>query len=234
MSHMPATSTHGQDSAGDGLGQRPGRAISLSAWAGIIGPVLFTAAFLAQEALRRHEYHPLAEPVSALEAGPNGWIQQANFVVFGLLTIAFAVGLHRGLRPARAGVAGPALLFVSGIGLLLAAVFPLREDAAGVTYDPGGHVIAGIMFFATSAAGLIAVSRRASRDPRWQGIATYTLAIGIVALAGFVAGGALFMPDDAPLHDWAGLYQRVLVLAVLFPCRIVVSLRLLQVASRLR
>ena len=67
------------------------RSLSLPAWAGIIGPVLFTATFLAQEAFRRSEYDPLAEPVSALEAGPNGWIQQVNFVVFGVLTIAFAL-----------------------------------------------------------------------------------------------------------------------------------------------
>jgi hypothetical membrane protein len=232
MSQMPATSAHDQDSADDRPSPRPNRAVSLSAGAGIIGPVIFTAAFLAQEAFRRGEYHPLAEPVSALEAGPNGWIQQANFVVFGLLTIAFAIGLHRGLRPARAGLAGPTLLFVSGVGLLLAAVFPLRQDPAGITYDPGGHTIAGITFFATSAAGLIAVSRRASRDPSWQGLAPYTLGAGVVALAGFVAGGALVMPDNAPLHDWAGLYQRALVLAVLFPCRILLSLRLLQVATK--
>lgn len=41
----------------------------------------------------------------------------------------------------------------------------------------------------------------------------------------------LVMPDDAPLHDWAGLAQRLLILVVLFPCRIVLSLRLLQVES---
>jgi len=64
-----------------------------------------------------------------------------------------------------------------------------------------------------------------------RSLATYTLTAGIVAVAGFLAGGALFMPDDAPLHDWAGLYQRALVLAVLFPCRILLSLRLLQVAT---
>jgi energy-coupling factor transporter transmembrane protein EcfT len=87
------------------------------------------------------------------------------------------------------------------------------------------------MFFMTSAAGLIAVSRRTARDPRWRSLGTYTLTAGIVAVAGFLAGGALFMPDDAPLHDWAGLYQRALVLAVLFPCRILLSLRLLQVAT---
>ncbi|HVD88754.1 MAG TPA: DUF998 domain-containing protein [Jatrophihabitantaceae bacterium] len=154
--------------------------------------MLFTAAFLTQEAFRRSEYNPLAEPVSALEAGPNGWIQQINFAVFGLLTIAFAVGLHRGMRPIRAGIAGPALLFVSGIGLLVAAALPLREDAAGVTYDPGGHIVAGPTVFLSSAFGLVVVSRRLARDPRWRSIATYTLVAGIVALVGFaVVGGTL-------------------------------------------
>lgn len=133
----------------------PGPLDTTAAWAGIVGPVLFTAAFLVQEALRRDEFDPVAEPVSALEAGPNGWVQQANFVVFGVLTIAFAVGLHRAVAPTRRGIAGPALLTLSGVALVLAAAIPLREDAAGETYDPGGHVIAGVMFFSTSAVGLV-------------------------------------------------------------------------------
>jgi hypothetical membrane protein len=202
-----------------------------SAWAGVLGPVLFTVTYLAQEAFRRDEYSPMAEPVSALEAGPNGWVQQANFVVFGLLTLAFAVGLHRGIRPTRRGLVGPALLFVSGIGLLLAAAFPLREDAAGVTYDPGGHFVAGLVFFLSSAVGLVAVSRRLTGDRRWWDIATYTRWCGLLALAGFVLMGALAMPDDAPLHQWAGLAQRIVILAVLFPARIVLSLRLLRLAG---
>lgn len=231
MSAMQDAHTRNQEPAGGRLHERSDWSLSLPALAGIVGPVLFTATFLAQEAFRRSEYDPLAEPVSALEAGPNGWIQQVNFVVFGVLTIAFALGLHRGLRPTRAGIAGPALLFLSGIGLLLAATFPLRQDAAGVTYDPGGHIVAGFMFFLTSAVGLIVVSRRVAHDPRWRSLATYSLAAGIVAVVGFLVGGGLVMPDDAPLHDWAGLYQRLLVVAVLFPCRVILSIRLLQVAT---
>jgi hypothetical membrane protein len=222
----------GAASRPSGHRERSTSPISRAAWAGIIGPVLFTAAFLAQEVFRRGEYDPLAEPVSAPEAGPNGWIQQVNFVVFGLLTLGFAMGLHRGVRPARAGIAGPALLFASGIGLLLAAAFPLREDAAGVTYDPGGHFLAGVTFFFSSALGLIVLSWRLARDPRWRGIAAYALAAGIVALGGFAVGGRLVMPDDAPLHDWAGLYQRVLVLGVIFPARIALSVTLLRVATQ--
>ncbi len=228
MSAVHSQVEPGRSAAGGAVQGR--RSLDLLAWAGIIGPVLFTAVFLVQERFRVDEYSPIAEAVSALEAGPNGWIQQLNFVVFGLLTIAFAVGLHRGLRPTRAGIAGPALITVSGIGLLLAAAFPLREDAAGVTYDPGGHIVAGVTFFVTSAVGLIVLSRRIAHDAQWSGVATYTLVAGIAALVGFVAAGIFAMPDDAPLHPWVGLVQRALILLVVFPCRVVLSLRLRRVA----
>jgi hypothetical protein len=114
---------------------------------------------------------------------------------------------------------------------VLAAVFPLEEDAAGVTYDPGGHFVAGVMFFGTSAAALITVSRRLARDPRWQGLVTYVRVCGLLAIAGFVLLGVFAIPDDAPLHDWAGLAQRIVILAILFPARIVLALRLSKVAT---
>ena len=201
-------------------------------WAGVAGPVLFTATYVAQEAFRRDEYDPIAEPVSALEAGPNGWIQQANFVVFGLLTMLLAVGLHRGLPTVRRGIAGPAILLVSGIALLLAAVFPLREDAAGVTFDPGGHMVAGFLFFNSSAVALVVLSRRMARDERWHDLSTYTLIAGVVAIGCAVVMGTLVVPEDAPLHEWAGLGQRAVILLVLFPCRVILSARLLKVGTR--
>jgi hypothetical membrane protein len=211
-----------------GLDLAPARPATLAGWAGILGPVLFTVAFLAQDAVRAGGYDPIAEPVSALAAGPSWWVQQLNFVVFGVLTLVFAAGLQVGIRRTRLGWLGPALLFVSGIGLLLAAAFPLAQDASGATYDPGGHFVAGLLFFPTSAAGLIALSRRLRRDPRWRGLATYTLAAGVTAIAGVVTMVALVLPDDAPLHAWAGLAQRALILAVLFPCRVVLAARLLR------
>ena len=200
------------------------------AWAGIAGPVVFTVGFVGQELFRMEEYSPLSEPVSALEAGPNGWVQQLNFVVLGLTTLAFALGLHRTVRPAPRGSAGPALLAVSGAGALLAAVLPLREDSAGMTYDPGGHAVAGVTFFLSSAVGLVLLSRRLSADPRWRGLSRYTLGCGVAAVAGFVVLGRLAIPDGAPLHEWAGLAQRVVVLGVLFPCRVTLAVRLLRLS----
>jgi Protein of unknown function (DUF998) len=200
------------------------------AWAGIVAPVLFTATFLAQEALRRDEFNPVAEPVSALEAGPNGWVQRLNFLVFGLLTMAHAVGLHRGMRPARGGWVGPALLFLTGMGALVSAAVPWREDAAGVAYAPVGHIVGGMIFFLGSPAALIVLSLRMRHDPSWRGLAAYTLGSGLVLLALAVVGMVFVRPDTAPLHAWAGLHQRIMVVAVLFPCRIALGLRLLLIA----
>ena len=214
--------------ADDGVLQRRSVIAALAA-AGIVGPILFTVAFVAQGLFRLEEYSPVAEVVSALEAGPGGWVQQVNFAVFGLLTVAFAVGLHLGLRPTRWGVIGPSLLVLSGMALVWAAVFPLREDAAGHTYDPGLHIVGGVTYFLSSAFGLIVVSRRLAADPRWRHLAGYALITGITAVTLFLAIRVFVVAEDAPLHAWAGLAQRT-VLAVLFPCTVVLALRLLRVA----
>ena len=73
-----------------------------SAWAGILGPALFTSVFLVLEAVLGDGYDRMAEIVSALEATSYGWIQQLNFVVFGILTLAFAAGLSLAVTPASA------------------------------------------------------------------------------------------------------------------------------------
>jgi len=90
-------------------------------------------------------------------------------------------------------------------------------------------VLAGLIFLSTSAVGLVDLSRRLARDPRWRDLATSTLAAGVIGLLGFLAMGALVMPDAAPLHAWAGLAQRALILLVLFPCLLVLSPRLRRV-----
>jgi hypothetical membrane protein len=201
------------------------------AWAGIAAPVIFTAVFWAQEAFRRLEYDPLAEPVSALEAGPAGWIQQVSFVIFGLLTITHAVGLHRGMLPTRRGVTGPLLLAVTGASPLISGLFPMREDAAGVTEIPVGHLVGGLTFFLVSPLALIFLAGRMRRDPAWHSLARYTLVSALVLVALDFVTLAFVFPDDGPLHDWAGLIQRITILAVLFPCRIILATRLLTIAG---
>jgi hypothetical protein len=122
------------------------------------------------------------------------------------------------------------LLALTGIGALIAGIFPLYEDAAGVTQIPVGHLVGGLTFFLVSPIALIMISRRMRHDPVWRPLAPYTFLSGLVLAGLAVVNVGLVLPDDALLHDWAGLVQRIVILAVLFPCRIILGIRLLRVA----
>jgi hypothetical membrane protein len=214
----------------EGVGKSSGRLppAGLLAVAGIIGPILFTVTFIVQ-ALFHPGYSHVAEPVSALAAGPNGWIQNANFFAFGPLMVAHTIGLHLGIRPTRRGVVGPALLALSGLGLIVSGLFPWVRDASGEFSVPLGHIVGASMAFLFAGLGLIVISRRMARDPSWRNLASYALGSGIAIAVLFLATGPLAVPDDAPLHAFAGLLQRATV-AVWFSCTIVLALRLLRVA----
>jgi hypothetical protein len=49
--------------------------------AGIAGPIMFAVVALVQSLLRP-EHSLVADPISALAAGPSGWVQDVNFLVF--------------------------------------------------------------------------------------------------------------------------------------------------------
>ena len=77
-----------------------GSMIAALAAAGIAGPIIFAVVALVQSVLRQD--HGLVEhPISALAAGTSGWVQNVNFLLFGLLMVAFAVGLHLGVPSSR-------------------------------------------------------------------------------------------------------------------------------------
>jgi hypothetical membrane protein len=156
-------------------------------------------------------------------------VQNVNFLLFGLLMIAYAMGLHLGVRPTRWGFVGVMFLVLSGVGLMWGGVFPATDDTGA--FDGGRlmHIPGFVMTFLGGGIGLLLMSRRMGRDPRWRALATYALATGVAMLVLIVGGGGLVRPPGAPLHAWFGLFQWVL-LAVWLPCTIVLALRLLGLA----
>jgi hypothetical membrane protein len=206
-----------------------GNLITIGAAAGVIGPLLFTVGFVVQGLFRHDEYDPIAETVSALEAGPNGWIQQLNFFVFGILIMLFGVCLRTALQPRRRWIAFAVVLWWA-FGLLMAGLFPLRENAAGQTYDPTElHQPNGAVFFLSTWVGLAILSWCLRSDLRWRDLVPYTMITSVALAILFGVLAALAIPDSGPLHPWAGLLQR-LVLAVWFPCLVVLAARLRKVA----
>jgi hypothetical protein len=64
------------------------------------------------EGATRTNYDPLRHPVSSLAFGDYGRVQSTNFVVAGLLTLAFSVGLRRAFRTPEGSTWGPPLVGV--------------------------------------------------------------------------------------------------------------------------
>ena len=201
--------------------------VAALAVSGIAAPIVFTVLVIVQ-GLLQPDYSHMALPISALAAWPKGWIQNVNFFAFGFLMIAYAVGLHLGVRPGRGGMIGPAILVLSGVGLEVAGAFPWR-DVGGSYVVPGGHVLGAVISFLGAGSGLVVMSRRMAGDPLWRGVARYALATGTAIIVLFVAFGRVVRPPDAPLHAWAGLVQRLMV-ALWFTCTLVLAHSLLRVA----
>jgi hypothetical membrane protein len=97
MSHKIVTSDTG---ASQTVSKRANLKILLAC--GVVAGPLFVG-IVALQALTRNGFDLSRHPISLLGQGDVGWIQIANFVMAGLLSIAFAVGMWLLLHPGRAG-----------------------------------------------------------------------------------------------------------------------------------
>jgi hypothetical membrane protein len=192
----------------------------------MIGPLFFIALVMAQGILHP-DYSHIAMPISALAAWPAGWIQNFNFFLLGTLNAGFAIGLDRGIRATRFGVIGILLLLVSCLGLLLAGLFPWI-NVRGVATETPPHVVGAVLTFSGASTGLLILSRRMRADPRWQSLSAFVLGTGIVMVILFIAVGFFAIDAGTPLHMWAGLLQRGLVV-VWVTCQLVIARRLLGI-----
>jgi len=129
--------------------------------------------------------------LSQLSSGELGWIQIANFVIAGLLTIAAAVGVRRALGGGTLGRVSPVLLGGFGVGLAAAGVF-VADPAIG--FPPGTpdaiptqqtwhsmlHGVAAIVSFVFLVGACFTLGYRFARQRQW-GWALYSVATGVVS-----------------------------------------------------
>ncbi|WP_214317624.1 DUF998 domain-containing protein [Nonomuraea sediminis] len=85
-------------------------------------PLVFVVVILLNGALQPG-YDPINRWGSELSNGDGGWIQIANFVVTGLLTMAFAAGIHRALGSGPGSKAIPIFTGILGLCLIVGGVF---------------------------------------------------------------------------------------------------------------
>ena len=178
-----------------------GRPLPVRAWlllaAGTVGGLVFTGVYLAEGATRAG-YQTLVQPVSALSLGPGGWVQQLNFVVFGVLVCLSAVGWRAALAPGRGALAFPMLRLIAGVGLVMDGLF--AQDPSG-GYPPGAragaatvhgqlHTLFAVITITALAGGCFVLARRFAAEPGWLRWAVCAAAAGVATIVFIAAFGA--------------------------------------------
>ncbi|WP_327089144.1 DUF998 domain-containing protein [Nonomuraea sp. NBC_01738] len=169
---------------------------------GAVATPLWGVVSLTQAATRTG-FDLTQQPLSALANGDLGWLQIANFLIAGALTIAGATGLSRVMRGTPGGTWVPRLLRVNGAGMMAAGVL-VMDPAAGwpagtpegiptsMSWHSIGHMVAGsITFIAMIATCYVLARRLAKAGHRVQ--AVLSVLAGTALLVGdawAMAGGA--------------------------------------------
>jgi hypothetical membrane protein len=189
-------------------------------WSGAIGPLLFTLIFLIEDFTRPH-YNAWRTTISTLSLSDYGWVQIANFHLFGLSTLGFAVGLSRVFKRGLASLSGPILFATVGVGLILAGLF-VTDPFLGYPYMSPSivpdslhgtiHNLAALTVFLTLPATCFVLGRRFVRNPAWRTWATisrtagFLLVIFCVWFFSSIAAAAHAVPGET-FH--AGLLERI-------------------------
>lgn len=148
-------------------------------------------------ALTREGFEITSHPLSLLMLGERGWMQRANIIVTGAMTLAAAVGFARALAPAAAGRRAGVLVGVYGVALVAGGIFP-PDPMDG--FPPGSiedatimgilHLaVGGIGFLALAGAALVVAGWIAATGSSRGGVLSRVTAAVIVA--GFLGGAAL-------------------------------------------
>jgi hypothetical protein len=190
---------------------------SLLGYGVIAGPIYVVV--VAGQAIARDGFDPTRHPASVLANGELGWIQIANFLVTGAMTIAAAVGIYRATRPARSSAWASGLIGGYGAGLIGGGLFradpvpgfpPGTPDEVTISWHGLAHFVAGAVGFACLiAAGFVLghwFSRRGERGWAWYSRVTAILfAVGFAAISSSPVPLGVLMFTGSVLLGWAWL-----------------------------
>ncbi|MGB6442341.1 MAG: DUF998 domain-containing protein [Thermoplasmata archaeon] len=171
-------------------------------------------------------YNPISQAESNLAVGPYGYVMTVNFVVRGVLSLAFLLGLTRATSMGRRSPLGIGLLGVWAIGAFVLAVSPTDVGSGPVTLHGTVHLLTALVAFVAAAVGEILLSLRFGDDPRLAELRTPALAVSALAFLSMVV---LYLVDARPriASEAFGLIERVFLAFVLL-WMLVVALYLLR------
>ena len=155
---------------------------------GAAGPVIFIACYLANGAAQPG-YSSWHDTISVLSLARQGWIQIANFMLYGVLTLCFAEGLRRSGAVRGWGLR---LLVIAGLGLLVIGPFrtnPVMGFPAGeasVTTATGTvHSLTSLVVFLAFPAAALVTMRRPLGG--WAAFSIIAAVLSLLSVAAFFA-----------------------------------------------
>ena len=166
---------------------------------GVAAPVIFAASSILAGALYPGYSHS-RQVISELAAvnSPVAVFQDINSVVFGVLIIAFARGLHLGIAGGSRSASGPRLIACSGAANVVEAFLPCDRGCELVSLIGSLHDWIAMFAFLAALAGIFMISRRLGADPRWgrayQRYSVLTAGAAFVVLIVWLAIGAPAVP----------------------------------------
>jgi len=159
--------------------------------AGALSGPIFVVVGLVQ-VLTREGFDLSRHPLSLLSLGDLGWVQIANFIVAGVLMLAFSVGARRSLGDGPGRVWAPILFALYGAGLVLGGAFTADPALGFPSGTPDGyptewtfhgtvHAFAAPLAFLALVIVTFVVARRLA----WEGhraAAVWSPVIGVACL----------------------------------------------------
>jgi hypothetical membrane protein len=155
-------------------------------WTTIIGIAVYIVLDIVAQLLPPH-YSPISQAESDLGVGPYGWVMDLNFVVRGILSLAFVCGIYSAWpKTIRVPKTSLALIGAWGIGAFVLAVSP--TDISGpATLHGTVHLVTAFLAFLFVALGVMGVSFSMPESPPWRSMRPYAQALAVLTVIAIVA-----------------------------------------------
>jgi hypothetical membrane protein len=154
--------------------------------AGILAPLLYFSMVIILGLLDPNYSH-MTKMMSILGGvgGIRGLVFNLGVSLVGVLSILFAVGLHKSINQGKGSKIGPILLSIGGIGLIGSGIFHCNLNCANVIVEK--NLIGSLHMLSAFIAGMcLSISpffifARLKHDPRWKKYRPFTLIVAILA-----------------------------------------------------
>ena len=156
----------------------------LFALGGVLAPLVFLGAVIVT-AGGRPEYHHATQAISELgEVGARNaaLMNYGGFLLYGLLIVGLAVGLHQGIRRGSGDWLGPLLLLLYGVAYVGVAFAHCNPGCTGATptINEQAHFLLSRFIILTSVATPLVLFPRLAKDPAWATLSPLLVALPMI------------------------------------------------------